>query len=86
MLINHGLYYLARLKTLPDIGEKRFAVFTVQGINPVAEGVRFYTTLCEWLKAVGAPPCDIKMEITTAMKVYNAPKAVPPTIEMIEWI
>lgn len=85
-LIAHGLYYLARLKKTTDGSEARFAVYTVQGVNRAKEGQRFYDELCGWLKRIGAPPCDIKLEITTAMKLYNSPRAVPPTIDHINWI
>lgn len=86
-LIGGGLYYLSRWKQLPGMSEReRFAVFTVQGISPATEGQRFYTELCGWLRKVAAPSCDIKLEITTAMKLYLSPKAVPPTIEFIEWV
>lgn len=84
-LVENGLYYLSRLKKTPE-GEKKFAVFTVQGVNSLKTGWNFYTRLCEWLGQVNAPSCDIKFERTTAMKLYNSPKAVPPTIDTIEWL
>jgi hypothetical protein len=85
-LIENGIYYIARLKKVPEGGEDRFAVYTVQGINRTKEGENFYLKFVEWLKAVGVPACDIKLELTTAMEVYNSPRLVPPTIEHIEWI
>ena len=86
LLIENGIYYLARLKRVPDGGEERYAVFTVQGVNRFSEGKRLYAELCEWLEAVGAPQCDIKLELTTAMKPHNSPSAIPPTIDRIEWV
>ncbi len=86
VLIQNGVYYLARWKKVPDGSQERFAVFTVQGVNSFNEGKRFYSELCEWLEAVDAPPCDIKIELTTAMKLYNSPRAVPPTIDQIVWV
>lgn len=85
MLISHGLYYLARIKNIPQLGEKRFAVFTVQGVNRANEGRRFYSELCTWLREIGAPSCDIKLEITTGMELYNFPRAIPPTVSEIPW-
>ena len=85
LLIKNGIYYIARLKKLPEGGEARFAVFTVQGINQRKDGEVFYQRFCEWLLAVGAPRCDIKLELTTAMRLHGSPKNVPPTIETIEW-
>lgn len=85
-LIANGIYYLARLKNVPEGGQERFSVFTAQGINRRMEGERFYTELCGWLDAVGAPPCDIKFELTTAMEIYKNPQAVPPTVDHIDWI
>lgn len=58
-LVENGLYYLSRIKKTPE-GEKTFAVFTVQGVNPLKEGWNFYNRLCEWLGQVSAPSCDIK--------------------------
>jgi hypothetical protein len=86
VLIRNGVYYLARWKKVPEGGQERFAVFTAQGVNSLKEGRRFYVELCEWLEAVGAPPCDIKLELTTAMRLYNSPRAVPPTVDRIEWV
>lgn len=85
-LIGNGIYYLARWKKVLEGGQERFAVFTAQGVNSFKEGKRFYAELCDWLKAIGAPPCDIKLELTTAMKPYNAPRAVPPTVDHIDWV
>lgn len=84
-LIGNGIYYLARWKKVQEGSQERFAVFTAQGVNSLKDGRRFYAELCEWLEEVGAPPCDIKLELTTAMKLYNSPRAVPPTIDHIEW-
>ncbi len=84
-LIESGIYYLARLKKVPEGGEERFAVYTVQGVNRLKEGRRFYAEFCDWLKSIGAPPCDIKLELTTAMRLYRDPKAVPPTVDTIVW-
>ncbi len=84
-LVESGIYYMARMKKLPEGGEGKFAVYTVQGINPLDEGKRFYRELCQWLMSIGAPPCDIKLEETTKMKLYNSPKAVPPTVDHIIW-
>ncbi len=84
-LVEHGLYYLSRSKRTAE-EEKTFAVFTVQGVNPLKEGWNFYNRLCEWLGRVNAPSCDIKFEHTTAMKLYNSPKTIPPTIDQIIWI
>ena len=83
LLIEHGLYFLSRFKG-KEVKE-RFAVFTVQGVNHVSEGRKFYQLLKEWLVSVGAPTCDIKLEITTAMKTCNSPRAIPPTIERVVW-
>lgn len=68
LLVENGVYYLARTKKTPE-GEKRFAVFTVQGVNSAEEGKTFFFRLCEWLEAVNAPSCDIKREVITAMKL-----------------
>lgn len=84
-MIESGIYYLARMKRVAEGGEERFAVYTVQGINRLVEGKRFYAELCAWLKSIGAPPCDIKLELTTAMKLYRNPRAVPPTVDTIAW-
>ena len=86
ILINHGLYYLSRNKKLPDGGEASFAVYTVQGVNQAKEGRKFYRKMRQWLRAIGAPSCDIKLEITTGMEVYNSPQAIPPTVDHIEWV
>ncbi len=85
-LIGNGIYYLARLKKVPEGGEERFAVYTVQGVNRYKEGERFYLELCEWLRSVGVPPCDIKLELTTAMELYKSPRTVPPAVDSIPWI
>jgi hypothetical protein len=84
-LIGHGLYYLARNKKVPEGGEESFAVYTAQGINPAKEGRLFYIKMCQWLKSIGAPSCDIKFEITTGMEVYKSPRAIPPTVDHIDW-
>lgn len=85
MLLQNGIYYLARNKRVPEGGEDRFAVYTVQGVSSFKEGERFYAELCAWLRSVGAPPCDIKLELTTAMRLYGEPQAVPPTVSEIVW-
>ncbi len=84
-LVNHGLYYLARYK-MRQGERKRYAVFTVQGVNDVkTEGYRFVKELVFWLGHVGAPSCDLKMEITTRMQTYCNTSLVPPTIDTILW-
>lgn len=86
VLIENGIYYLSRWKKGAGGTPERFAVFTVQGINHIQEGRRFYTELGNWLVAIGAPPSTMKLELTTAMQLYNSPSAVPPTVEAISWL
>lgn len=86
ILIDNGIYYLARIKKAPDGREECFSVYTVQGVNNIKQGQMFYTKICEWLQVVGAPSFDIKLELTTTMRLYNSPSAVPPTINKIEWL
>ncbi len=85
VLIENGIYYLSRWKKGAEETPQKFAVFTVQGINHIQEGRRFYAVLGDWLVSVGAPLATMKLELTTAMRLYNAPSAVPPTIEAISW-
>ena len=86
VLIENGIYYLARLKRVPEGGEDRFSVYTVQGVNSLKQGRMFYMRMCEWLQSIGAPSFDIKLELTTAMRLYNKPSTVPPTINNIVWV
>ncbi len=86
VLIENGIYYLSRWKRGASGTRERFAVFTVQGINHIQEGRRFYAELSNWLIAIGAPPSTMKLELTTAMQLYNSPSAVPPTIETVSWL
>ncbi len=85
MLIENGVYYLARIKNVPGGRKERFAVYTVQGVSRLTEGKEFYAQLCAWIRSIGAPACDVKLELTTSMLVYGAAKVVPPTIDQIFW-
>ncbi|HEY9718718.1 MAG TPA: hypothetical protein V6C69_14690 [Trichormus sp.] len=83
ILEDSGMYSIDLLKHRDGIC-RRFRVYTIQSIQPGAEGQFLYNALVEWFQAASPPHVEIKLEHYLAMIRSGNPKIVPPTIGCFE--
>ncbi len=84
-LHSSGMYYIELLK-IRDGVERKFRIYTIQGLSAPIEGRRLFNALCDWFNDVSAPYVEIKQETYIDMFRVGNPEIVPPTIETVEYL
>ena len=77
LLENAGMYYIDVSKSSGEIRR----VFTIQGVNELAEGLEAFDAIVTYLNTAGGMTGSIKLEQTTYWRLSGNPRIVPPIVD-----